>query len=543
MNIDRGSLLTDIPSLMENDVISDAAHQGRWRSCPYKTAEFNGTMIACGENTAVRPAIIALNATGWFQISVGIFKVFEGKESKIRIRLSNDLCFETLSTSASGKGSDTNIYEIIWRRASLNGEKIIIEDEECFTGSLAFIRLLELSDEPTIKTKSSPRYPMAITEDGYGAFCSRRHRRQEDFLEFIDAIPADSAMKMLLWGITGADLCNYPTNVGDYDYGVSLDHPLRHQRICSENLQFWRENSWNSLEVVRDYAQKRGWEFHVSVRTQAFAAHFPFDEAFHSTFFQNHPEWRCRDEKGEMIGRMSYAYPEVRKHILDIIREILSYHPDGLNLIFTRGLPMVLYEPITREEFKAEYGIDPIDLPEEHPDWLEYKSGIVTGFITEVKRLLRGRERLSVFIPGTALQCRLAGFDIAKWVENELVDDLYPTGYHYDTHDIHRSDNSKLEIDFFLNLSGRDKVRLFPTLFGCSENDGERLLSFLNKGADGYCLWDGAHTPVFKSLYDLGDARCGNTAENDGVNAGTRKIPLLRLGDFRIDRYHQWECF
>ncbi len=50
--------------------------------------------------------------------------------------------------------------------------------------------------------------------------------------------------------------------------------------------------------------------------------------------------------------------------MIDLIKEILEYRPDGISLCFVRGVPMVLYEPIMVDGFKKKYGLDPRDLPE-----------------------------------------------------------------------------------------------------------------------------------------------------------------------------------
>jgi hypothetical protein len=98
-----------------------------------------------------------------------------------------------------------------------------------------------------------------------------------------------------------------------------------------------------------------------------------------------------------------------------------------------------------------------------------------------------------------------------------------------------------LDLDYFLGLEGRANIRVFPTLFGSDGDIRAIMMSHLSKGADGYCLWDGAHGEIFKPLYNLGfeDASHHFTPETKQRTA----IPLLRLAIFRVDRYHQWECF
>ena len=519
-------LITDIPSRLE---LLDGI-PGAWRSCPYSTGDYSGVMISCGESPETEPLTVRLGVSGYFRIYLGIFKIFEGKPTAVRVRLTNDKCFSKVQPSASGKGSDTFIYELPWKEADLTGQDLILAGEAGLTASLACIRL-----EPVaVPRQTAPeiKFPMAITEDGVGAFCTRKHRRPEDLFESLAGISDYSCMKVLLWCIGGADLCNYPTRSGTYFSAAGQEYLYSHYKTLNDNLKLWAGKSWDSMNLMKKYAEERKWEFHVSMRMEAFAVHFPFDKIFHSDFFYSHPEWRCIDEKGNMIGRMSYAYEEVQEHMLEIMKEILEYDPDGINLIFTRGMPLVLYEPVMRDGFRKKYGADPLSLDENDASWLKYKAEVITGFVRKAKALLKPGQRLSAFLPADEKVCAGAGLDIACWVRERLIDDVYPTGYEYDEHDVHRFADSLWDIDYFLNLKGRENIRIFPTLFGYGDKSRKLLLSFLENGADGYCLWDGAYGEQLHSLHQLGLENLSGESREAPRNC--KKVPLLRLGDFRI---------
>ena len=532
-------LITDIPSRLIAGEVGEKGKPGRWRRHPYECGEYSGVMVSCGMRTGPEPLTIRLDAQGPYRIRLGLFKMFEGYQTIARVRLSGDTCCKALPVPVMEQGSDVYIYEILWREADLTGQDLILEGHFRETGSLASIRL-EPIDGLTEPCKSDIAFPMAITEDGHGAFTRRPHRRPEDLLENLARIPDDSCMKILLWCISGADLCNYPTEVGTYDYGRSRDNLTDGYWIRDENMRLWRKEGWDSMEVMRDYARSRDWEFHVSMRVQAFAAHYPFDEEFHSEFFHAHPEWRCVDDKGQMIGRMSYAHPQVQDHLLKVFEETLAYDPDGLNLILVRGMPLVLYEPIMLEGFKKAHGLNALELDEMDGRWVAYKSGIITEYMRRVKSLLKGGQRLSAIVPPDKHWCDWGGLDVATWVRDRIVDDLYPVGYRYDERDVHRDDAHRLDIRHYLTLPGRENVRIIPIL---SENGlpkwREVVRGHLEKGADGYGVWDGSHGPLHV-FDDVGYRQMPAYVE---PAAEFRQIPVLRMGEFRIDRYHPWECF
>jgi hypothetical protein len=491
-------------------------------------------------NTNPAPLTLKLGAKGLYRIHLGIFNVFEGFETWIRVRLSSDTCCRAIKVPVRAHATDVYVYEMPWREADLTGQDLILEGDYGHVGSLASIRLEPIDALPKAR-KPDIAFPMAITEDGHQAFVARPHRRPEDLLEALDKIPDTSCMKILIWGNCGADLCNYPTKEGTYDYSRGKDVLCPGYRTRDDNMRLWKKKRWNSMEVMRDYARKRGWEFHVSMRVEAFSAHYPFDEALASEFFNKHPEWRCVDEKGERIARMSYAHPQVQDHLLAILREMLAYDPDGLCLIYVRGLPLVLYEPIMREGFKRESGLDPLDLGETDPRWTAYKCRIITAYMRRVKFLLRRNQRLSAIVPASKSRCLWGGLDVETWVRERLIDDLYPMALRYDHLDCHRCGAAhSLNMRYFQGLQGREHIRVIPIL-----NEGPKpglrglMRSHLVSGADGYAIWDGAHHRL-ENFYDLGYRRLRPFAAR---KPEYRRVPLERIGDIRIDRYHPWEGF
>ena len=44
------------------------------------------------------------------------------------------------------------------------------------------------------------------------------------------------------------------------------------------------------------------------------------------------------------MAKMSFAVPEVRQHLLGIFREVLESGPDGVNILYKRGMPLIVFE-------------------------------------------------------------------------------------------------------------------------------------------------------------------------------------------------------
>ena len=195
------------------------------------------------------------------------------------------------------------------------------------------------------------------------------------------------------------------------------------------------------------------------------------------------------------------------------------------------------------EGFKQQYGIDPRKLKELDPRWLDYQSSVVTSFVKQAKESLKPNQRLSVIVPANELDCKRWGLDVAAWVREGIIDDLFPTGQHFDEQDIHRDDPDNLDFKYFANLPGRENIRLIPLLYAWSKFSSdfsawEQLIySFLDQGADAYAVWD-AQARAFPKVKNLGKTLDRYQRPKPPA---FREIKLKTLQGFRMDRYHYFE--
>ena len=558
-------LLSDLTTLVDAASLSDR-DPNSWRAIPYESERFPGVMLGEGGGTEVPPVVLHLELEGVYRIHLGLYGGW-GYPS-VRLRLSGDDEPQTVGVPPELRtervhDSSTIIYETTWKDAGLAGESLVLEaahDTGEFPAALAYLRLEPLGEvgaepaqgerEPApepergIDPARRVAFPLAITEDGHGIFGDAVHSRPEDLLKPFDEIPDGSCLRMLLWGNGEADICNYPTRVGN-ERGFSGFSTGWYAR-WNQNAESWKQDGWDSLRMVREYTRQRGWELQVYIRMEAFSSPFPFDKMVHSDFFQAHPEYHCLDRHGQRIGRLSYAHPEVQEHMLDLVREIAGYSPDGVCFCFIRGLPVVHYEPTMVEGFGEEYGVDPRQLGETDERWLAYQGQVVTSFMEKAKQALQPGQRLSAIVPGNRFDCERWGLDVATWLRKGVVDDLFPTGQVFSDRDVHLDGPENLDFRYFNHLEGRQRIRLMPLLYPWDKfqanYEGWRadMRSFLDQGADGYMVWDARR--VVSKIGDIG-------YEQDPAAAGPasprfqdpRKLGLKSLQGIRMDRYHHFE--
>jgi len=561
-------LVSDLAKLVDIESLSDT-DRNSWRAIPYESERFSGVMLGDGGGSNLRPITIRLDQDGPYRIHLGLYGGWG--YPILRLRLTGDEAPQTVEVAAELRtetvhDSSVIIYEAVWKDAELAGQSVILEAANSpsdFPAALAYIRLEpidKIGGEPLSKGEPQPApkpqpgpgidptrkvaYPLAITEDGHGIFGELLHSCPEDLLKPFSAIPEGSCLRILLWGNGEADICNYPTKVGNEREfsGFRNDWYAR----WNQNVENWKKDGWNSLRMIRAYARKRDWELQVYIRMQAFKSPFPFDKMVRSDFFEDHPQCHCLDRHGQRIGRLSYAYPEVQEHMLDLIKEISEYDPDGVCFCFIRGVPMVHYEAMMVEGFREKYGADPRELGETDRRWLDYQGEVMTSFMRKAKQVLKPGQRLSAIVPGNRFDCERWGLAVAAWLQEGLVDDLFPTGQVFSKRDVHLDGPENLDFEYFNHLEGRQRIRLMPLLYpwGKFNNDyegwGADMCSFLDQGADGYVVWDARK--IISRIGDIGYER-KKTIGRPGPSRrqNPRKLRLKTLQGFRMDRYHHFE--
>ena len=153
---------------------------------------------------------------------------------------------------------------------------------------------------------------------------------------------------------------------------------------------------------------------------------------------------------------MSFAYEEANEYRLEIVRELVTnYDIDGIFIDWIRtgdvrddpqndpeGVANYGYETPLVEGFKAEYGIDPHDLPNGDPRWVKYRAEPQTLFMRSVRKLMKSTKPnlpLSVLVhhpwslrSGHWIDGNLRGMllDVRTWAREGLIDEVVAAGYY-----------------------------------------------------------------------------------------------------------------
>jgi len=432
---DRASdevVLADMTGCLPAAALSPTLKHGHWKTIPYETIEgMVGSMIWASPLTDAPEVRLPLGVTGWHAIFAGIFSTSEAP-SFAWLRLEGDpapLARGNRSTLGYG-----NIADLFVKVACLDGESLSIGQQypaEASACGVAYIKLIPLSEEEvcafTADQAQAATRRMVATNDGFSAIFYHRPTTEAELLTQVEPFRGSDFGTLVLQSF-GADRVAYPSAYG-HNPGMALDDfPRVGDRNYVESVRILAEKGINPLKTQIDGAHNIGMKVHVAVRPAGWSFFEPYAEFWETPFYREHPEWRCVDRDGTPVTRMSWAVPEVRRHLLDLLGEMVSLGADGAGLIFNRGFPLVLFEEPFLALFRERYDIDPREIEETDPRITALRSDIVTTFMRELRARLdeEGRRlEISAMVLGSEADNLRYGLDLRRLAAEALLDEIY----------------------------------------------------------------------------------------------------------------------
>ena len=207
-----------------------------------------------------------------------------------------------------------------------------------------------------------------------------------------------AGMNRVHWRINCSGDYNYPTKVkaAGKAYCVDVDFDK-----CKGGIDF---NEFDSLRVAVDYAHGKGMKF-VAWCDQMDSHYAPgIAYCTSSKFIRDHPQFAHKLRGGKPEADPGYwtssiSYPEVVEYRLETIRELINgYGVDGVYLVFVN---QVGYEEPNVAAFKACYGIDPNEVPEDDPRWIAVRAEVVERYLRKVRQVIKEAGRpVEVIVEG-----------------------------------------------------------------------------------------------------------------------------------------------
>lgn len=532
-------MLTDLGGAEPAEALSDRRERGRWKVLDYEIGPYTGRMLSANFEAQAAPVSVELPVTGWHAVYIGL------GEGKVRVKLTSD------PAPVGRVRSRGAIEEVFFKAADLTGERLHFAQQSKGTPvacNIAYVKLVPLTDDEVRRVQAeradAAARRLATSIDGFSYIYSKGPTTVEELLEEVEEY-RDSDFGVLHVGVGGADQVNYASNVG-FLAGVRNGElmevfPRAGDRVYAASVLEMVQAGVNPTQVHIEGGKAMGMKVHVSIRPGAWRYQPHMEEFFDSPFYDANPQWRCVDRDGTPVERMSLAVPEVRAHLIAVLREAVQFGADGANIIYVRGVPYVLWEEPFCDLFRQRHDLDARDVPEDDPRITALRVEIMTQFMTEVRAMLdeeqarRGQDErleLSAFVMADEADNLKYGIDVRGWVEAGLLDEVSPylgagggSARDYD-------------LEFFAEACGDHGVPWRPTIIAWRAPELDEMmrlaLRYYDAGASGITFWDGnsltARTDSWSVVSRLGRVEELRERAEQGAPATTVLRPY-RLGE------------
>ena len=536
--------LTDMTKGNPPDSLSDTLQYGKWKVIPYETMNgYQGNMIWAAPEANAPEFSIDLGVKGWYAIFVGLFSAPEAS-TLAWIRLDRDV-------APVPRVNENSIYcgnteEVFFKAAELY-ENSSLHFSQQSTGlisacGITHIKLIPLSKDEvdTFQKDFSDlsKKTMAATFDGFSSIFYRSPRTSSGWLSNIEIL-RQTDIKTLIFHSPGADKVIYSSKIGHLKGSHLKLWPRTGDRHFVESINEMYSKGINAYKLLIDGAHEMGIKVHAGLRPAGWSIYEPFAEYWESPFYRDNPHWRCKDRDGTPVARMSFAVPEVRMHLVQLLEEQVTLGADGAHIAFNRGYPLVLFEEPALEIFINKYGEDPRNICESDPRILEWRADIVTMFIEEIRAMLdriqqtlhrEKRLELSIMVLGNEKDNTQFGVDVRRLSKQGLVDEVFSYKWDFGANSI------MYDYQYFHNACSNNGVSCkFSTAsyFAKDYYTKELISEFIDNNVDGIAIWDADATDIFRwSII----SRLGHMEETKWrmENIDIEKPPRTILGFHRL---------
>jgi hypothetical protein len=548
-------LINDLSIGQPPQAISLRREPGHWKVLPYEALGFSGKCVCALPNTGAPELTLPLNVKGWHAVYLGLGSDGINAKNNIRVKLSGDAAFQHRGQKY-GEGE-----EVLFKCADLSGQDLQIAQQNAGysqSACLYYIKLVPLTEKEVEALQRDHRQRetkrLISTIDGFSFINKHMPTTKAELLEEFEPYRG-SDFGTIWWQYSGADMVNYRSRLGTIMGENTHDFPRPGDGYFVQSVKTLIERDIDITKVAVEACHDLGIAIHICMRPCGWRGPAPFEEDMCSDFYLAHPEWRCRDRDGTSLTRMSFAVPEVRKHLLGIFREVLEARPDGLNMLYNRGIPVVLWEDAFCNRFREKYGEDARKVPEDDPRLYNLRAEIMTGWMREVRQLLdsfqkeqglQKRLKLSAMCTGTEADNRMAGLDVPLWIREGLIDQIgiWDGGSR-------GMPSQPMDVSYYRRITADTDITIHPSQTAWALPTAEAVLRHslerYDAGADGLLFWD-ANAKVDDALLWPIISRMGHVDEMrmraamEGKSWPTT-CEIRNVGDEPASRWSAWEGF
>jgi len=478
--------ITDFSQCTPAEHWSEEPAIGRWQVVEYATDAFAGRLLYAANTNPAPDLTLALNVSGWYAIYLWMM----GADSGIprhhfdfdcaysgspgpALKLTREQRFHYMCrTLAQEHMKAPGLEGCFWRYADLTDQMLTVRHQ----GGTVYLAALQL-------VPLSPAEVAAVEQD-------RADRSRKRLIIKGDSHSALDCERVIEQ-FRDRDVAGWITGNED---GADLAQPGGSRKIAA----------------FKRACQEIGAECYVCDRPGLWSS-FHFWEDPRAKWFEQHPEYHCRERDGTGNYSCSYAVPEVVEYMLARVRASVSAGPDGFGYFFNRDPhSLVRFEPAAIAGFAERHNADPKTLDDRDERLVQWRMDIITRFLRRVRETLddvateQGFRRVKMIhvVLGDEAANRYACLDVPRWIREGLVDILCPYPFADYPEWWLAQGTIQTDVKYFAALVKNTPCKLFPMWLSNRHRGGwvrehVRSNEFFAKairdyadGADGLTAWD-----------------------------------------------------
>jgi len=439
-------MITDFSACKPVSVPKDSPKPAEWGVVDYTTDKFNGKMLSASRSCPAGDVTLELNVKGWYAVYVWMmggdvdqewsypsdFDCVYSMSSGPALHLSGDEHFtHSFKTLSTDKNMWPGLEACFWRYDDLTDKTLTIRHK----GSTVYIGALQL-------IPLSPAEVETIQRD-------RADKSNKNLIVKTDAWPPSVYEERYLNRLKHSDICAWLTG-------------------CDDTAELMQPGGSRDIPALKKAMHDIGAELYVYERPSLWSNYFYWDDQM-ARDYESHPEWHCLDRDGTHQHTCSYAVPEVIDYMLKRARAVAESGVDGFGYGFCRGEGMVYFEPAAMEGFEEKYGVDPLTLDDRDDRLLDWRADIITNYLRKVRKMLdevaeeKGFKRIKMvhIVMGEGAN-RYYGFDVPKWIEEGLVDILFPYPWEDYSERVLAQGYIDIDVKYFADLVKGTDVKVYP---------------------------------------------------------------------------------
>ncbi len=424
----EGIVFSNLNEIVKNkEVISETQTHDVWGIMPFETAEVQGLGVVTTDVGLPAPLVLSPKLTGWHKVYIGAIDM--SGEIMLQVKLDNEDAYTMLSNSR-GKATPKSwtqtemVREMFFTCADLTDRELIIRKNKHYPRitCIVWIRCVPMTEaeieaykayvDPSVKRNLHVHYDNAF-----------------DYRHGVDS-EEDAILRYLPLRNSHAKICSQEILNDVVDPEVFSDQcrilSSRHQNLaCVKDVKISEKMDW-LVKTRADYLHSIGVQFYAAFRMSLANVGTPWAPYARYAFVTEHPEYYMKTRDGRTVTVCSYAYPEVRRFVIEYFKRAVARGYDGVSLITHRGMHLAFEQPVL-DEFARRYdGLDarrvPMDDPRLKDLWGEYMTQFVRELRTELDATFGRHVPINVITGHTPEVSRRVGIDIEALCKEGLID-------------------------------------------------------------------------------------------------------------------------